>query len=156
MIALTMPQKRAKGAYIRKNTEPTKAVFREREWKENAPIGDEVRDACDHFLASHGLSGMRQVHHTRRAQKAEVRTPFLRRKQPPLECRTLRQAILASVKSSVLFFRSLGMIRGGAVEAASTEGWEDWILSDGQEDEPRKPYKKRTRKPQDEPQPHSA
>jgi hypothetical protein len=58
--------------------------------------------------------------------RPEVRRPFVRKKQEPPPCCSLRQAILLSFKSEIRTFKSYGMIRVPNASATSTEGWADW------------------------------
>jgi hypothetical protein len=60
--------------------------------------------------------------------RQEVRRPFIRKKQEPLSCTSLRQAIITDVKATVRWLRQLNMIHDSSVTAAakSTQGWADW------------------------------
>jgi hypothetical protein len=59
--------------------------------------------------------------------RQEVRRPFVRKKQEPLPCTSLRQAIIIDMKSTVRWLRQLNMIHDSGVTAgaSSTEGWAD-------------------------------
>jgi hypothetical protein len=59
--------------------------------------------------------------------RPEVRRPFVRKRQDPLSCTSLRQAIITDVKATVRWLRQLNMIHDSGVTAStsSTEGWAD-------------------------------
>jgi hypothetical protein len=61
--------------------------------------------------------------------RQEVRRPFIRKKQEPLSCTSLRQAIITDVKATVRWLRQLNMIHDSGVTAStsSTEGWADCL-----------------------------
>ena len=60
--------------------------------------------------------------------RQEVRRPFIRKKQEPLPCTSLRQAIIIDMKSTVRWLRQLNMIHDSPATATakSTQGWADW------------------------------
>ena len=84
--------------------------------KELAAVGR----ALDQYLA-------RQERGTGGGHRQEVRRPFVRKKQDPLSCTSLRQAIIIDMKWTVRWLRQLNMIHDSGVTAStsSTEGWAD-------------------------------
>lgn len=111
--------------------ETTRQQKRDRAKLEEGVDWDEMNAACNKYLAGAGLSNwMRQPWLTRSCPKAEEHKAFVHKRQDPTPCKTLRQAILVSVKAEVVRLRGLGMIHGGAA-GLDTTGWEGMVSIDG-------------------------
>lgn len=115
---------KTRGAYCRTDAEPNRD-----DWATGLSASDlmDVSRALDKWVAAQE-TGKRQPR-----QPRETRHSFTRKPQDPLQCQSLRQAILHSTKATVRWLKELGMVKfRDGIDPSSSVGWESYIIEEDQ------------------------